>query len=157
MELDQQIQELVDGAPQDGRTPQAVQAIAPVLEQVAKRLQHTQYYVLQTLDQRWVITTLSNRTQPEVEKNVVYVFPRLEDAAASPDALLDPQLVAMPIPVIQLLFQTTTLSSVDSIIFLDVPGNLELGTEISCQDVQTLIQTQLQQTLFRNRVPPDLA
>lgn len=157
MELDQQIQELVNGAPQDGRTPHAVQAIAPVLEQVAKRLQHTQYYVLQTLDQRWVITTLSNRAQPEVEKNVVYVFPRLEDAAASPDALLDPQLVAMPIPVIQLLFQTTTLSSVDSIIFLDAPGNLELGTEISCQDVQTLIQTQLQQTLFRNRVPPDLA
>lgn len=157
MELDQQIQELVDGAPQDGRTPQAVQAITPILEQVAKRLQHTQYYVLQTLDQRWVITTLSNRTQPKVEKNVVYVFPRLEDAAASPDALLDPQLVAMPTPVIQLLFQTTTLSLVDSIIFLDVPGNLELGTEISCQDVQTLIQTQLQQTLFRNRVPPDLA
>ncbi len=157
MKLDQQIQELVDGAPQDGKTPQVVRAIAPVLEQLARRLQHPQYYVLQTLDQHWVSTTLRNRTQPNLEKTVIYAFPRLEDAAASAEARQDPQLMAMPIPIIQLLFQTTTLKFVDSIVFLDMPGNLEAGTEIRCQDAQALIQAQLQQTLAENQLPSSIA
>lgn len=157
MTLSQQIQDLVKGAPHDGKTPQAVQAIVPVLEQVAKRLRHTKYYIWQTLNQEWVVTTLSDRAWPQREKNTIYAFSRFEDATASGyDAQAGPEFTTTPIPLIQLLFQTLTLSSVDSLIFFDNPGKLHLGTEIHCQEVQNLIQVQLQQTLYQG-VPPGLA
>jgi len=157
MTLVQQLQDLVKDAPQDGKTPQAVQAIVPVLEQVAKQLQYTIYYVWQTLDQEWAVTTLSDRAQPQREKNTIYAFSSLEDATAiGYGTQVGVQLVAMPVPVIQLLFQTLTLNSVNSLVFFDTPENLELGTEIQCQDVRNLLQVRLQQTLCQG-VPPNIA
>lgn len=68
MDLDQQIRDLIENAPQDGSTPTLVEAIAPVLKLLASRLRHPEYYVAQTLDQEWAVTTLENRTQPEQQK-----------------------------------------------------------------------------------------
>ncbi len=68
MDLDEQIQTLIQNAPQDGTTPALVEAIAPILKQLAGQLRHSQYYIPQTLNQEWAITTLENRTQPSVEK-----------------------------------------------------------------------------------------
>ena len=78
--LDQQMQALIDNAPQDGQTPLIMQAIAPVLKHFATRLQRSQYYILQSSDRSWLVTTLSNRSQPELEKNVIYAFPTLKDS-----------------------------------------------------------------------------
>jgi hypothetical protein len=65
-------------------------AIAPAIKVIAERLQHLEYYVLQTLDQGWVMTTLSNRQQPNTRKNIIYAYPTLADAAKGPQSVKDP-------------------------------------------------------------------
>lgn len=160
MDLDQQIQVLIDDAPQDGVTPQVVRAIAPVLKLLGAKLRHLQYYILQSLDRDWVVTTLSDRSNRKITKNVIYAFPTLKDASAATDAE-DPQVIAVPIPITHLLFQLFALETVDSIIFFDTPGDLNTGIEIKPADLQNLIQ-QLQQNPSTQRanpgyIPPDLA
>lgn len=159
MDLEQQIQELVDGAPQDSKTPRVVRVIAPVLRQIAKQLKQPQYYILQTIDQQWVLTTLSSQAKSEVEKNVVYAFASQQDVAISSQVRQSSQLMALPIPVIHLLFQILALNTVDSIIFFDTPGDTETGVEISRQEMQDLVQVQLKQTHWNrdSNLPPDIA
>lgn len=159
MDLEQQIQELVEGAPQDGKTPTTVRAIAPVLKQIADKLKYSQYYILQTLDQQWVITTLSGQAESRIEKNVIYAFSSRQDVAAGSQMQQSFQMIALPLPVIHLLFQILALNTIDSIIFFDTPGNTKTGTEIRCQEVQDLIQTQLKRTRLNlgSNLPPDIA
>jgi len=161
MNLDQQIQVLIDNAPQDGTMPEIMEAIAPVLKLVASQLRHSEYHILQTLDEDWVLTTLSNRAQPEIQKNVLYAFGTLKDAA---DFQLssDPQILALPVPVTHILFQMLALDAVTSTVFFDTPGNLAAGTEVRRDDLQTLIQTQLQHSQsvprsYPSNLPPDIA
>jgi hypothetical protein len=161
MDLERQIQVLVDNAPKDGTTPKAIEAIAPVLTLVASQLQHLDYYILQTLDQGWVLTTLSNRAQPEIEKNVIYGFPTLKDAADF-QSVSDPEVLAVTVPVTHILFQMLAIETVTSIVFFDTPGNLTAGIEVRRDNLQQLIQTQLQQIRsvprsYPNNLPPDMA
>ncbi len=144
-DLQQQIQTLINEAPDDGVTGPAVEAIAPALITAAQKLKRQTYYVLQTLNQGWVMTSLSSRQQQAVRKNVVYAFPTLADAANAPQTGRDPQLMALPTPVIHILFQMLAIKSLDSIIFFETPGNLNQGTEIRRQDFQALVQTHLQE------------
>ncbi len=159
MDLEQQIQELIDGAPQDGKTPGAVRAIAPVLRQIAEQLKHPQYYILQTVDQHWVITTLSSQAESGVERNIIYAFSSRQDVAVGSRVQQNSQMMALPLPVIHLLFQILALNTIDSIIFFDTPGNTETGTEIQRQRIQDLIQAQLKQTHLNrdSNLPPDIA
>lgn len=162
MNLDTQIQLLIDDAPQDGITPKVVAAIAPGLKLLAERLRHLQYYILQSLEQDWVVTTIHSRNELHQEKCVVYAFPTLEDVAAASDATeIDPQMIAVPIPVTLILFQLIALETVDSIIFFEAPGDLTNGIEIRREDMQHLIQVQLQQSSLSNTapnyIPPDIA
>lgn len=143
MDLDEQLQVLVDNAPQDGTTPDAIKAIAPALKLVASQLKHLQYYVLQTLEQNWVMTTLNHRTQSGVSKNVIYGFPTVKDAASAPYAK-DPQVIAIPVLVTHILFQMVAMQTVDSIVFFEIPGNPNAGTEVTRQELQQLIQLHLQ-------------
>lgn len=156
MDLDQQIQELIEQAPQDGVTPQLVAAIAPGLKRLAGKLRH-QYYILQSLDQEWVVTTLSHRTQPDIEKRVIYAFPSLQAVPASMTSGLDSQVIAVPIAVTHILFQMVALLTVDSTIFFETPGDVTNGSEIRREDIQSLIQLQIQQNTPSNRLPPDIA
>jgi hypothetical protein len=161
MDLEQQIQVLIDQAPQDGTMPKIIEAIAPVLTLLANQLRQLEYYILQTLDQGWVMTTLSNRAQPEVEKNVIYAFSTLKDAADF-QSVSDPQIMATAVPVTHILFQMLAIDTVDSTIFFDTPGNLAAGTEVRREDLQHLIQTQLQQIQslprsYPSNLPPDIA
>jgi len=144
MDLDQQIQELYAKAPQDGTTPNAVMAIAPALKQVAGQLKHPQYYVLQTLDERWVTVTLNHQRQTNTQKNVLYAFATLADAKGNP-ASKNPQVISVPVPVTHILFQMVAMTSIDSIIFFDIPGNLNKGSEVHRDTFQKLIQMHLQQ------------
>lgn len=158
MNLDQQVQLLINDAPQDGITPKVVAAIAPGLKLLAERLRHLQYYIVQSLEQEWVVTTLRSRDEVHDEKRVVYAFPILEDVVASE---IDPQLVAIPIPVTLILFQLIALETVDSIIFFETPGDTTNGIEIRREDMQRLVQLQLQQSSLSNtsfnNIPPDIA
>lgn len=164
MNLDQQVQLLIDNAPQDGQTPEIVAAIAPALKQLALQLRHLQYYILQTLDERWVLTTLRNRAQPNVEKQVIYAFPSLKDATNAAYAPQDSQAIAQPVPVVHILFQMVAIDTLDTVVFFEKPGDLSTGTEVRRQDIQKLIQAQLQQHLQRSpkhpkssKLPPDIA
>lgn len=161
MDLEQQIQLLIDNAPQDGTTPKLVEALAPVLKLFANQLQHSEYHILQTLDQGWVVTTLSNRSQPEVEKKVIYAFATLKDAVDF-QSVSDPQILAMPVPATHILFQMLSLETVNSTVFFDTPSNLTAGTEVRRDDLQRLIQIQLQKNRpvprsYPSNPPPDLA
>lgn len=162
MDLDQQIQGLIDHAPQDGITPQLIVAIAPGLQLLAQKLRHSQYYILQNLDYDWVLTTLTNRANPDVEKRVIYAWSVLKDVPVSAAAGLDSQVIAVPIPVIHILFQLVALETVDSTVFFETPGDQSTGIEIRREDIQNLIQVQLKQRLSApinppNQLPPDIA
>ena len=159
MNVDAQIRVLIENAPQDGTTPQIIQTIAPVLKAMAGQLVHAKYYILQTLDRNWMLTTLSNRAQPDREKKAIYAFSTMEDAKASVRASLNPNLVAVGLPVTHILFQMVALENVDSTIFFEAPGNPERGTEVKRSDLQRLIQIQLQQKLSAPaaNVPPNMA
>jgi hypothetical protein len=156
MKLDEQIQVLIDDAPRYGAEPTDVNYIAPVLKAIAERLQHPQYYILQNLDQHWLMMTIADQTHPGVTKTVVYAFPSLETAKANTSTLNDPQLVALPIPVIHLLFQMLAMKPVDSIVFFETSANLQSGIELSRQNLQTLIEQHLQ-SLRGGKIPPDIA
>ncbi|MFM2064650.1 MAG: hypothetical protein RLZZ507_4321 [Cyanobacteriota bacterium] len=155
--LEAQIQLLIDNAPQDGMTPKLVATIAPVLRAIAQKLRHPQYYILQNLQERWVLTTLSNRANPELEKRVVYAFPRLQDVSLSSSVGLDPQAVAQPMPVIHILFQLVALEPVDSIVFFETPGTTSNAIEVERTDLQKMIEQKLQQHIPSKQVPPDIA
>ncbi len=156
MDLDQQIQALIQQAPKDGATPAAVKAIAPALKQIAGQLRHPQYYILQTLEQRWAMTALNHRAQPDLQKNVVYAYADLKDALASPVAK-DPQIMAFPVLVTHILFQMVAMTTVDSIIFFEISGNLNAGTEVTRANVQELVQLYLKGAQGFSNVPPDIA
>jgi len=142
MDLDQQIQELYEQAPDDGTTPAAIQAIAPALKLVAGQLKHPEYHTLQTLDGRWVMLTLNQPKQTNPSKNVVYAYSTLKDAMTSP-AAKDPQVIAVPLPVIHILFQMVAMTSIDGIIFFEIPGDLKKGSEVTRENIQQLIEAHL--------------
>lgn len=158
MDLDAQIQILIDGAPRDGTTPDAIATIAPVLKVFAQRLRHRQYYILQTTNQEWMMTTLSNRARPDLQKRAIYAFPTLEDARSSVNTPHPANLVAVALPVVHILFQMVALQTLDSLIFFETEGNLENAIEIQGADVRKAIQLQLQQKLsVPPSIPPNLA
>jgi hypothetical protein len=157
MDLNQQIQVLIDNAPQDGTTPRVIQAIAPALKSLAGQLQHSQYYILQSANQSWVITTLSHRTQPALEKTVIYAYPTPKDAAAGPFATKDPQVVAEAVPVTHILFQMVAMQPIDSVVFFETAGDLTNGREISRASLNDLIEEYLKRYQAESQLPPDIA
>lgn len=160
MNLDEQIQLLIDDAPQDGVTPRVMAAIAPGLKLLAQKLRRSQYYILQSLANEWVVTTLSNRANREVEKLVIYAFPTLQDIPVVSNTGFDADLIAVLLPVTHILFQLTALETVNSIIFFE-SGDLTNGIEIRREDIQDLIQLQLKQpptpSNYPSQLPPDIA
>ncbi|MGF1538785.1 MAG: hypothetical protein ACFB4J_20175 [Elainellaceae cyanobacterium] len=144
MDLDQQIQTLIDSAPEDGVTPTMMAMIAPVIKAVAAQLVHPQYYLLQTIDDGWLMTTLSHRAQATVEKNVVYAYPTLEDARSGSRSARDPQITALPVPVTHILFQMLAMKVIHSIIFLRTSNNLQDGIEVSRERLEQLIKHHVQ-------------
>lgn len=143
MELEQQLQELIDDAANHGVPPMAVElAIAPVLKLFAQQLQHLKYYVLQNLEEDWVLTTITN-PQSKQEKKVIYAFVTVQDAATFQNSS-NPDLMAMPISVVQLLFRLLALQQVDSMIFMEAE-DLNRGNEIKRDRLSGLIQQQIEQ------------
>lgn len=156
MDLDQQLRILVEEAPQDGSTPEAIAAIAPLLKQIALQLRHREYYIRQSLDQQWMLTELVHRGQTESTKTVIYAFPTLNDAASGAKGAQDPRLMALPVPITHILFQMMALEGVDSVIFVETPGEPSSGVEVQRAILQSLIREQLAQPNPLT-IPPDIA
>ena len=153
MELDEQLSVLINDAANHGVPPIVVeQAIAPVLKSFASQLQHLEYYILQNIEQDWVLTTITN-PQLQQDKKVIYAFKSVRDAANF-QGKIKPDLIAMPIPIAELLFRLFSLHQVDSIIFLENSHHLDRGIEIERNHLSNLIQKQIEQ-LKKN--PPHIA
>lgn len=157
MDLEAQIQLLIDNAPHDGMTPNLIAAIAPALRAIAQKLRHSQYYILQNSESSWVLTTLSNLTNPGLEKRVIYAFPTIQDVSLISPAGLDPQMLAKIIPVTHILFQLVALEPVDSIVFLETPGKTTHTVEVQRTELEKLMQKQLRQQRSPKQIPPDIA
>jgi hypothetical protein len=157
LDLDRQIQDLIDNAPSEGGTQKAIaQAVAPVLKALASKMQYLEYGLIRGRDRGWLVTTLSNRTQPNLEKKVIYAFSTARDAQAfhrSDQGGFEVEFV----PVIHILFQILALEEVDSVVFMETPGNFERGTEVRRVDLQELVARQLQEGARSRSLPPDLA
>ncbi|MGK7946206.1 MAG: hypothetical protein AB4058_17230 [Microcystaceae cyanobacterium] len=144
--LDQQLQMLRDQAPNYGVPVQIMdQVILPSLKSVALQLQYAEYYFLTSLQQGWVVTTLSHRQLPDTEKRVIYAFANSKDASRSQE-LADSSLKVGSLPVTHLLFQLFALKDVDSLIFIEDSSNLQQGTEIQGEDLRKIIQQQLKRS-----------
>jgi len=153
MTLEQQLQLIIDDAANYGVPPVVVEkAIAPVLRSFAEQLQHLDYYVLQNLNEEWVLTTITN-PQLQQNKRVIYAFASVQDAANF-QGKADPDLIAMPISVVQLLFRLFSLQQVDSIVFLDNSPNLKTGAEVKRSQFTQAIEQQIAQL---KNIPPNIA
>ena len=157
-QLDRQIQALADDAAPN-LAPETIHAIAPVLKAFAQQLKHSEYFVVQTLEQQMVMTHLFNRQQPDQKKTVIYAHSSLNDVKNGPVPLNNsPNLLAMPMPVTHILFQLMAMKRVESVIFLETPGNVAVGTEVRRRDLEASIQLQLQKSKQNSaQVPPDMA
>ena len=93
MDIDKQIQTLIDEAP-DQITGQAIALLAPLLKEIAGQLPRETYYIVQSLGQGWVMTTLRGRQDPKASKTIVYAYPSLEAAAVG--VADNPQMMAAP-------------------------------------------------------------
>jgi hypothetical protein len=141
MTLDQQIQELIEQAPADGQTPQLVRIIAPALKLLAQELENDFYYILQSSTENWILTTLSNRQQPHMEKRVIYAFPSATDALSTLGYA--ERAIAVPVPVIAILFQILAIPQLDSLLFFESGGLMGQAKEVKRADVQKLVNEQL--------------
>ena len=153
MTLEQQLQLIIDDAANYGVPPIVVsKAIAPVLKSFANQLKNLEYYVLQNLEDEWILTTIAN-PQLQQEKRVIYAFTSVPDAANF-QGKDNSDLVAVPISSVQLLFRLFSLQQVDSIIFFDEPQNFKRGIEIPRKQLSQSIKQQLE---LLSKTPPDIA
>lgn len=144
MKLEQQLQEIVKEAPEHGVPLEVVEkAISPVLISFANQLQKLEYFVLQNLAGDWILTTLTNPSINE-DKAVIYAFVSVQDAFKF-QGNDDPDLVAVPISIIQLLFRLFSLQQVDSLVFLENSENLTRGQEIKREQLADSIMFQIKQ------------
>ena len=153
MDIEKQIQILIEEAP-DQTTGQAIELVAPFLKEIAAQLPNQLYYVLQSLGQGWVMTTLRGRQDPKATKTVVYAYPSLE--AASVGVADNPQMMALPHPSTHLLFQLLSLKQVDSIIFMQEKGKGQ-GVEVPRTMLEQVMRSQLQQLKDKGTTPTDIA
>lgn len=152
MDIEQQLKLLIADAASHGVPTMVMErAIAPVLRMLATELQHDEYYILQNLESDWVLTTISNAKLKQ-QKKVIYAFVTVRDAAIQGKS--DPNLIAAPILVTQLLFRLFSLHQVDSIIFLNNSSDLNNGIEVLRDRFLNSIQQQIEKL---KQTPPYIA
>ena len=155
MDIEQQLQALIDGAPPEADLQNAIKTVAPVIRNVAKQLKHAEYYILQSVSRQWLQATIAHKDSPSQPKRVVYAYPSLAAAAGDKLAKSNPGLMALPVPVAQLLFQLPSIEPVDSLIFLETEAR-DQAIEVRRSNLKTLFQSQLTQKM-KAQVPPDIA
>ena len=151
-ELDAQLSVLINDAANYGVSPVVIErAIAPVLKAFASQLQHLEYYVLQNMQENWVLTTIAN-PQLDRQKKVIYAFKSVRDAGLFAKTN-QADAIAMPIAIAQLLWRLVALQQVDSIIFLEDSHNLNRGTEVE----RNRLLESIQKAIEKLETPPHIA
>jgi hypothetical protein len=153
MELQAQVQGLIDNAPADGADLESIRLVATILGQVAEGLDYTEYYILQNFQQQWQVTTLQHLAQTELQKTVLYAYGHLSDATRVGQS---EDLIAVPIPVVQLLFQFFSFENVDSILFIDKANSPDQIRELERQDLQLMVQSYLEEFLGHSSDASDI-
>ncbi len=153
MNLDRQIQSLIDGAP-DLESRSSVMAIAPILQQFAATLPQSEYYISQSPQGEWAVTTLQHRQQ-NVEIRVVYAFNKIRDLQKFEAGGLNLG-AAVKIPIVQLLFDLLAFTEIDRIIFLTNSNDLDRGREVTRQELAEAIVKEIQNSANRSQLPPDV-
>jgi hypothetical protein len=92
-----------------------------------------------------------------MEKRVVYAFPTIQDVSLISTAGLDPQMLTKIVPVTHILFQLVALEPVDSIVFLETPGQTTHTFEVRRSELEKLMQQQLRKIRSPKHIPPDIA
>lgn len=157
MKLEQQLTNLINEAPNYGVPANVMElGVIPVLRMYAENLDYEEYYLRQNLDDRLIMTILSNNNQPGIEKKVIYAFPSVKDAARFQDNK-DPEIIAKAFPISQILFQMFTIKEIDSIVFIEQPNDLKQSKEILCQDLRNAINEQLKIMLTPTYIPYNIA
>ncbi|MGB3296896.1 MAG: hypothetical protein WBA76_01410 [Phormidesmis sp.] len=158
MNIDQQLQDLIEGAPPEADLKQAIETVSPIILAIAKQLKHSEYYILQSVNKQWLQATITHKDSPTQPKKVVYAYPSLAAAAADKLAKSNPGLMALPIPVARLLFQLPSIEPVDSLIFLETDAR-DQAIEVRRTDLKTLFQNQLthSDSSAKSKLPPNLA
>jgi hypothetical protein len=153
MNLEQQIAALIDGAPDDA-SRKSVAEIAPILQQMAETLPQTTYYICQSPQGEWVVTTLQHQQKPKLEISVIYAFTKVEDVSEFNGGALANSL-GIEVPIIQLLFYLLAFSELDRIVFLNDSQNLDRGREVSRDELEAAISKQVQPDAGSG-LPPDV-
>ena len=159
MDIDQQLQDLIDGAPPEADLKRAIQVVSPVISAIAKQLSHAQYFILQSVSKQWLQATIAHKSNPTQSKRVIYAYPSLAAAAGDKLAKSNPGLMALPIPVAELLFRLPSIEPVDSLIFLENEAR-DQAIEVKRTEVKTLFQNQITQNMrpsSQSQIPPDIA
>jgi hypothetical protein len=158
MDLDQQVQQLINQAPMDQHIRSGVRSIAPVLKRIAQTLPFKTYYLPQSNGGDWLVTTIQNCYQSTVTIDVIYLFADRNDGLEfSKQSSFIGKVES--VPIIQFLFEVSTIESIDRVIFFNQKGNLNQGQELDRTYIQTLINEQLEKTFFEqtiNNLPPDI-
>jgi hypothetical protein len=155
MDIDQQLNDLIEGAPAEADLKQAIRTVSPVIQSIAKQLKHSEYYILQSVNKQWLQATVAHKDNPTQPKKVIYAYPSLMAAAGDKLAKSNPGLMALPIPVARLLFQLPSIEPVDSLIFLETDSR-DQAVEVRRSDLKMLFQSQLTQSI-KPQVPPNMA
>lgn len=156
MDIDQQLQDLVDGAPPEADLKQAIQAVAPVIKGISNQLAHSQYFILQSVNKQWLQATIAHKSNPTQPKRVIYAYSSLASAANDKLAKSNPGLMALPISVAELLFRLPSIEPVDSLIFLEDESRTQ-AIEVKRVEIKALFQAQIVQKMRSPQVPPDFA
>jgi hypothetical protein len=154
MDIDQQLQALMEGAPPEADLKAAIATVSPVIRAIAQQLQHSEYYILQSVSHQWLQATIAHKDSPTQPKRVIYAYPSLAAAAGDKLAKSNPGLMALPMPVARLLFQLPSIDPVDSLIFLESESR-DQAVEVRRNDLKVLFQNQLTQNL--KPPPSDIA
>ncbi|MGK7894910.1 MAG: hypothetical protein AB4372_15150 [Xenococcus sp. (in: cyanobacteria)] len=150
MDLDQQLQILIDNAPNYGVPALVIEnAIAPILRIFAEKLQFLEYYILQNQQEDWVTFNVRNDPEQDWSKTVIYAFTSYQEAIQF-NQEPDEKIVANPLPTTHILFRLFSVKNIDSIIFLNNIDDSTQGIELRREDLQKLIKQQLQQLINKN-------
>ncbi|MEM6451368.1 MAG: hypothetical protein AAF703_13750 [Cyanobacteria bacterium P01_D01_bin.105] len=159
MDIDQQLQNLIDGAPPEAGLQQAIETVAPVIRAIAHQLKHSEYFILQSVSKQWLQATIAHKDAPTQPKRVIYAYPSLTAAAGDKLAKSNPGLMALPMPAAELLFRLPSIEPVDSLIFIETEAR-DQAIEVKRSEIKTMFQTQITQNMsssHQTQLPPDIA
>jgi hypothetical protein len=148
--LDQQISELLHAAPQDPATASAVHLVATVLKTIAQQLNHAYFFLVTDSASNWLLTTLSNRHAPDIEKNVIYAYADYTAANVDRLEMNSPDLDCQEYGVLEILLRVLNMREVDSVIFFE-GMNSQSGIEVERRDLEKLCEKQISRARFSHQ------